>query len=204
LSRTVTIHFKDNQPHRVTGAGSPAEATSAMAFGAAFVAAAKGDAAPPLDPKDRVRMRHALGLDLAKVAYRNRYAAVPGTPQAAAFDDLAARGFAERGSDKGGIAHFSLTDAGIEAVTEPGEREQCRWVYRSKRGLVGIVHAAFTPDAWKKANKRHAVEVLWSDEGEAWVIATNGAPVREKGLDKGESEMTDMRQSVADAQRGGQ
>lgn len=147
-------------------------------------------------------MRHGLGLDQSKIAYRNRYATAPGTPIFDTMTGLVSRGLARSGRVDS-LAWFSLTEAGIEAVTEPGEREVLRWVYRSKRGALGIVHAPFVAEAWKKANKRHTVDVLWSDDGAAWVIATSGKPVREKDLDKGEAEMTDMRQSVADAQRGG-
>jgi len=146
-------------------------------------------------------MRHGLGLDQSKIAYRNRYSAVVGSGQFGAFEALAARGFAERGSDKGGIAYFSLTEAGIAAVTKPEEREQCRWVYRSKRGALGIVHAAFRSEAWTKANKKHAVEVLWTDEGEAWVGTPALELVREKAHDLGERMMTEMRCSVTNAKK---
>lgn len=177
---------------KVRPAGAPGKSLSPMTT----------PEAPTVTPEERVLMRHALGLDQAKRAYRNRYAAPKATPVRDAFEYLTKRSLAERGADTASLVWFSLTEAGITAVTEPNEREQCRFVYRSKRGALGIVHAAFVAEAWGKANKKHAVDVLWSDEGAAWVKATNGKPVRENGLDQGESEMTAMRGEV-DAKRGG-
>lgn len=75
--------------------------------------------APPTTEERRM-MRHALGLDRAKVAYRNRYVAPDGGEVVTMLESLVARGLMERGAAR----YYYLTQAGIEAVTLPREREQ--------------------------------------------------------------------------------
>jgi hypothetical protein len=69
-------------------------------------------------------MRHALGLsDAQKTSYRNHYVAHTKGEQAALWDDLTARGFAVRGSNrKNDLVRFCLTLAGAQAALQPGER----------------------------------------------------------------------------------
>lgn len=78
------------------------------------------DQRPLVTTEERRIMRHALGLDRAKVAYRNRYSAPASSDVLRTVESLTARGFMERGDD----TTFHVTPAGIEAVTLPREREK--------------------------------------------------------------------------------
>ena len=70
-----------------------------------------------MTPEQIKMARHALGLeDGRKVSYRNRYFA-GGPPTEAAWNDLVAKGLAERTS-----LCFHLTEVGAKAVLLAGER----------------------------------------------------------------------------------
>lgn len=71
-------------------------------------------------PEERRIMRHALGLDRAKVAYRNGYGAPASGGALPTLESLTERGFMERGDG----TTFHVTPAGIDAVTLPREREK--------------------------------------------------------------------------------
>lgn len=76
-----------------------------------------------MTPEQRKMARHALGLkDGRTVSYRNRYAAALGTTIELEWDEMVQRGWAERGADGTTIVRFCLTEAGAQAVLEPGER----------------------------------------------------------------------------------
>lgn len=75
-----------------------------------------------MTPEQRRLARHALGLDLTKRSYRNRYAAGIGSPQEAAWYELESEGLAERAFANGlTFAHFRLTKKGARMVLEQGE-----------------------------------------------------------------------------------
>lgn len=76
----------------------------------------------PLNNDERKQMRHALGLDNAKRAYRNSYVAYG---RSALWDGLCAIGLAIRNTfDKADKWVYHLSDEGIAAVTEASERER--------------------------------------------------------------------------------
>jgi hypothetical protein len=61
-------------------------------------------------------MRHALGLHISDVAYRNHY--VAGADDIPLWDALVDRGLAERGHPTPGWRVYSVTDAGRAALSE--------------------------------------------------------------------------------------
>ncbi|MEY5061615.1 MAG: hypothetical protein RIS45_1536, partial [Planctomycetota bacterium] len=74
-------------------------------------------------PEERTLMRRMLGLDVAKVAYRNRYCA-PKDNVPPMLEALASRGLVDRGEEKDGQVWFCVSKVGIEVVTRPREREK--------------------------------------------------------------------------------
>lgn len=75
-----------------------------------------------LTEAERDDMRHALGLNRGKEAYRNHYAASPDTNDDALWKGLCAKGFAERlpaRSFDGHLNIYYVTDAGRRALAGP-------------------------------------------------------------------------------------
>lgn len=75
----------------------------------------------PLSKREIAFIRHALGLENAKVGYRNRYLAA-----GEAIDignALVERGMAVNGrKDRDGSRWFIITEDGFKAAAKPGER----------------------------------------------------------------------------------
>ncbi len=63
-------------------------------------------------------LRHALGLDRARVSYRNRYSATPQSDTYPVCMGLVTRGLMERGAFHETMIHFHVTDAGRQALGE--------------------------------------------------------------------------------------
>lgn len=61
-------------------------------------------------------MRHALGLDRAKEAYRNSYSAHKNSVEDIMWRDLFHRGLAWRGAPGIGYNHYGVTPAGRRAL----------------------------------------------------------------------------------------
>jgi len=62
-------------------------------------------------------LRHALGLDWARVAYRNNYSATPKSDSYPVCMGLVSKGLMERTAGyTETMVHFMVTDAGREAV----------------------------------------------------------------------------------------
>lgn len=73
--------------------------------------------------KERRLMRHALGLNNAKVAYRNRFTTSNGSDDYAMWKAFCATGLALWFSEEGDLTTFHLTPSGIAHCTSPEERE---------------------------------------------------------------------------------
>jgi hypothetical protein len=67
------------------------------------------------DP-ERDILRHALGLDRARVSYRNSYSATPQADTYAVCMGLVNRGLMERGAYHETMVYFYVTDAGKALV----------------------------------------------------------------------------------------
>ncbi len=82
---------------------------------------------PKLTGSEAEIMRHALGLDRAKAAYRNRYITGPGTDTYPGCEALVARGLMGRRDGHpeltGGDPVYFVTKQGIEALQANGEEE---------------------------------------------------------------------------------
>lgn len=73
----------------------------------------------PLTNDERNQLRHALGFDSSKIAYRNRYAS---NGRSELWEGLVAAGAASRSSrDTGKLWWYWVTEAGYHAVREPDE-----------------------------------------------------------------------------------
>jgi hypothetical protein len=68
-----------------------------------------------LSADQRKLIRHALGLDREKVAYRNHYAATPGNPEFDAWCDLEKRDLA-KSWEAGGFVYFAASGPAARAV----------------------------------------------------------------------------------------
>ena len=74
----------------------------------------------PLINEERRLLRHALGFDQSKIAYRNRYSSLG---RHEAWEALVACGAANRDSHNGGeMWWYWVTEAGYYAVREPHEQ----------------------------------------------------------------------------------
>ena len=73
-----------------------------------------------LTDQERHVMRHALGLNSSKVAYRNRF--IASEEQAIVWRDLVQRGLAHEHTDMGGAPLFCVRLAGVNAVLWHDER----------------------------------------------------------------------------------
>ena len=65
---------------------------------------------------ERDILRHALGLDRARVSYRNSYSAMPSTDTYPVLMGLVNKGLMERGDYHETVVHFHVTDAGKALV----------------------------------------------------------------------------------------
>ena len=75
-----------------------------------------------ISPKEQHFMRHALGLNVQRLGYRNRFLA-GGADDIAIGRALVARGLAVEGyQQKSGAINFTITLAGFKAVARRGER----------------------------------------------------------------------------------
>jgi len=62
-------------------------------------------------------LRHALGLDRARVSYRNCYTSAPRSPHYLLCMGLVTRGLMERSVSDGTMVPFAVTDAGRAVLT---------------------------------------------------------------------------------------
>lgn len=69
-----------------------------------------------LTDHEREILRHALGLDRARVSYRNSYSASPMSVTYPILMSLVNRGLMERGVYHETVVHFHVTDAGKALV----------------------------------------------------------------------------------------
>jgi len=70
-----------------------------------------------LTDRERDILRHALGLDRCRVAYRNSYSARPKSEHYLICMGLVAKGLMERAAGyTETMVHFMVTDSGREAV----------------------------------------------------------------------------------------
>lgn len=68
--------------------------------------------ADSLTEQERHILQHALGLDRARVSYRNRYSATPQSDTYPLCMGLVTKGLMERGAFHETMIHFHVTDAG--------------------------------------------------------------------------------------------
>jgi len=70
-----------------------------------------------LTEQERDILRHALGMDRCRVAYRNNYSATPKSDSYPVCMGLVSKGLMERTAGyTETMVHFMVTDAGREAV----------------------------------------------------------------------------------------
>lgn len=75
-------------------------------------------AKPELTEEERRMMRHALGLDRSKNAYRNGYCVTAGSPSNAICADLATRGMMAFVKHRDDLVYYSVTPAGRSVIEE--------------------------------------------------------------------------------------